>query len=123
MSLSAQVVDVDSSGYRKRIRIRFTPVGNYPGAAGEPIDLTAITNPKNLAGAFFGAVPAYTPTLCQDPNGFGCELVVAAAPTLKAYGNLHFFNSGGNELAGAGYPAALLADFVDMDFYGDKGQV
>lgn len=115
MSMSGAVQVHDISRRRKTLTIAFTPLGNY--ASPETIDLTAITNPKFLAGGFCGSLPTKVQSVNQ-PLGYTAELTLGAslsACSMKVY-------KGGVELTVGAYPAGLLTDPFLFDLSGAIGK-
>ena len=115
MSMTGAVQIHDISRRRKTLTVAFTPAGNY--ASPEPIDLTAITNPKFLPGGFCGSLPTGV-KITNAPLGFTAELTLGA--TLQTCSMKVF--KGGTELTVAAYPAGLSTDPFIFDLSGAIGK-
>jgi hypothetical protein len=117
MALTGAVKSVDISRRRKTLSIAFTPAGNY--ASPEPVDLTALTNPKFVPGGSPGSLPDKVAATNQ-PLGYTAELTLGAtlaACSVKVY-------QGGVELTAAqAYPGGLGANEpFKFDISGPLGQ-
>lgn len=110
--LSLEVVDVDGTRRRKRIRYKVTPSANY-AAGGDVVDFTAATNPKNLAGAFMGRFPVATEVaVIGNLNGGQPDFVVG---TTLANAKVKLLDSLNTEHAAGAYTAGELADTFMLD--------
>ncbi len=68
MALASAVKLIDISRRRKIIRLLITASANY-ATGGDTLDLTATTNPNNLAAAQFGSTPNDS-CLIYIPGGY-----------------------------------------------------
>lgn len=95
---------------RKLIRFKVTPTGNYT-TGGDPLDLTAITNPKFEQNPGFRSVPSLDDIyVVRAPAGYGAELVAGTGTTLATALKLKVFTTANTELAAGAYPGALTGD-------------
>lgn len=115
--LTGKVVKTGIKGSQDRyVVIQFTP-SNAPAGyvtGGEPVDLTLVTNPQNLIGAYLTLPPnSYDVNFMDTLAGEDGEWVVGT--TLKN-ALLKFWTSGGTEHANGNYSGAELADSINVEF-------
>lgn len=116
MSLSAVLVQTDFTRRHRVFKIRVTPTNavNY-ATGGDPLDLTAVTNPKALVGGFFTATSIPTVDQVEFPDNLaGSDLKWVAGTTL-ANAKVKVMAVGAEHAAGV-YTAAELADSFDIIF-------
>lgn len=116
MALTAKVSNLDLSRRRKTLTISVQPSGDY--ASPETLDLSKLTNPDFLPGAFPGSVPDKVAAI-SAPAGYHAEITLGStlgACTAKVF-------QGDTELTAANaYPAALLNGKFEFDISGPIGQ-
>jgi hypothetical protein len=97
---------------RRRIirRNQVTLTGNFPGAAGEPLDLSNILNPNWVPNSNYGTVPALADMEVYNvPAGYDAAIIAGTGTTLATSFALVFYTTAGALLPTAAYPAALTA--------------
>ena len=95
--------------------VKATFTGNYGvQGAGDPMDFTAITDPKLLGGLAQLNLPPTCPILVLSENigGYYVQPSFPAAPTLKNFALLAYANATGELASNAAYPAAMTGGFV-----------
>lgn len=113
MALAVAVKVVDITRRRKVVRVTITPSGSYT-TGGDILNLTGMSNPNWLVGAFMAALPNDS-ALCNSPNGYNAEFIPG---TTLANGKMKFFSSSGTEIAATTYPAGLSGDPLEYEFSG-----
>jgi hypothetical protein len=105
------LVAVSSSNSRrqKTILVKATPTGSYV-VGGDPIDLTAITDPQFQGSCFPGKVPDLI-RIDNAPAGYSAEIVAGSGTTLATAFKLKLYTAPNTEMTAIAYNAALLADF------------
>lgn len=116
MPQTLAAVSFSNSRRQKTITINATPTGSYP-PGGDPIDLTAITDPTFQGSCFPGKVPDRV-LILNVPAGYDAEIVAGTGTTLATAFKLKVYSAPGTELAAAAYPAALLADAFQLALIG-----
>lgn len=115
MGFTATWQTPDYTRRRKMVRLKLVPTGNYT-AGGDPIDLTAVTNPKFLPNPGFPTVPSIDDVYINKvPAGYGAEIVAGAGSTLATAFKLKVFTTANTELAAGAYPAALTGDSLLLE--------
>lgn len=115
MSLSAKVMKTGLLGNQDRyIILKVTPANapaSYP-TNGDTLDLSAVTNPNGLIGAYVTLPPAVEDINFMDSlAGALCEWVPGS--TIKN-ALVKIWSSAGTEHANGNYTAAELADTVQL---------
>jgi hypothetical protein len=103
MPIASALVDINPTRSRATRTLALTMSGNY-ATGGDTLDLTATTNPNNIAGAkAFGRVPAVS-RVNNVPDGYSAEVVPGAA--LNNW-KVKWFTASNTEVAAGAYPAGI----------------
>lgn len=101
--------EVQNSRRTKTIEFQLALSGNFPGAAGDPVDFTNVLNPKFLQGVFPGEVPGNPPIVENMPDGYDANFIPGTGTTLQTAWALVVYSTAGTLLATGAYPAGLTA--------------
>ncbi|HEY1808847.1 MAG TPA: hypothetical protein VGG42_09810 [Acidobacteriaceae bacterium] len=93
MTLAAQVTAVDLTRRRKRQTVSVPTTGNYV-QGGDPLDLSAATNPRFLQGGGFGRVPGEWAAL-NAPGGYTAEFIPSQGGARTTFLTTAFTQPGG----------------------------
>lgn len=116
MPLALVAISSSNTRRQKTIKIKATPSGSYV-VGGDPIDLSAITDPTYQGSCFPGSVPN-TVQVDNAPAGYSAEIVAGTGTTLATAFKLKVFTAPGTEMTAIAYPAGLLADSFTLALTG-----
>ncbi|MDE2102973.1 MAG: hypothetical protein KGL39_37360 [Patescibacteria group bacterium] len=120
MALALSVLSVDTDLRKKEVVVKAVASGNY-ATGGDTVDLTAVTNPSNRIGGFFGYPGTIEDnSVEQGAGGYTAELVPG---TSLSNWKLKIYSAPGTELAAGAYPAAITGDSFTLRFRGPKLQL
>ena len=97
---------------RRRIirRNQMVVTGSFPGATGEPLDLSNILNPNWVQNSNYGTVPSLADIqIVNIPGGYDANIIAGTGTTLATAFAVVFYTTAGTILPTAAYPAALTA--------------